>query len=126
MPNLLPLLQQDDDTNLEAHVEHYAQRAKGPEELAEQIEFAEESRETILSYARRGLEDFRRAGTHPHTAEAFTNVIDVWEKMPPLDVAVASLVVSAWVIDSDSPQEKLIKLARTTKAVMELRNAGRI
>lgn len=125
MLNLLPLLQQDDDANLEAHVAHHAaQRPKSLEELTEQIEFAEEIRATILSYTRRRLEDFRRAGAHPHTVEAFTGLIEVWERMPPVDVAIASLVVSAWVTDNDSPQEKLLKLARTTKTVMKRKVPG--
>jgi hypothetical protein len=56
--------------------------------------------------------------------EAFTSVIEVWERMPSVDVAIASLVISAWVTDDDSPQEKLIKLARTTKVVMKRRVPG--
>jgi hypothetical protein len=65
MPNLLPLLQQNDDANLEAHVEHHAaQRPQGLEELSERIEFAEESRETILSYARVG---WKTLGAQAHT-----------------------------------------------------------
>lgn len=51
-------------------------------------------------------------------------MIEVWERMPSVDVAIASLVISAWVTDDDSPQEKLIKLARTTKVVMKRRVPG--